>query len=83
MQRSEHCGPAMWHTSAVVGVGLLMLAPADLLLVCRFGWLMAALVGTVRCWLTLVFLPASCWEDRWELSLSGPLKRPIGTASQT
>ena len=40
-----HCGPAMWQTSAAVGIGLIMLAFADLLLVHRFGWLMAALIG--------------------------------------
>ncbi|MAT15215.1 MAG: hypothetical protein CMJ46_08100 [Planctomyces sp.] len=57
VQALEHCGPAMWHTSAVVGVGLLMLAPADLLLVCRFGLLMAALVGTALV-ADVIFLPA-------------------------
>ncbi|MCA9039133.1 MAG: MMPL family transporter, partial [Planctomycetaceae bacterium] len=57
VQALEHCGPAMWHTSAVVGVGLLMLAPADLLLVCRFGWLMAALVGAALL-ADIIFLPA-------------------------
>jgi predicted RND superfamily exporter protein len=40
-----HCGPAMWQTSAAVGIGLLVLFPADLLLISRFGWLMAALIG--------------------------------------
>ncbi len=40
-----HCGPAIWHTSLAVSLGLLMLMPADLLLISRFGWLMAALVG--------------------------------------
>ena len=41
----NHCGPAMWQTSFVVGLGLLMLWPADLVLISRFGWLMAALIG--------------------------------------
>ena len=41
----SHCGPAMWQTSAAVGVGLLVLCPAELLLISRFGWLMAALIG--------------------------------------
>lgn len=41
----EHCGPAMWQTSAAVAIGLLMLLPAELLLISRFGWLMAAMVG--------------------------------------
>ncbi len=40
------CGPAMWQTAAVISLGLLMLAPADLLLVSRFGLLMAASVVT-------------------------------------
>ncbi|MBT5020068.1 MAG: MMPL family transporter [Planctomicrobium sp.] len=40
-----HCGPAMWQTSAAVGIGLLVLFPADLLLISRFGWLMACLIG--------------------------------------
>lgn len=40
-----HCGPALWQTSAAVGLGLLMLSQAELLLVSRFGWLMAALIG--------------------------------------
>lgn len=52
-----HCGPAMWQTSAAVGFGLLMLYPADLLLISRFGWLMAALIGTALV-ADLVTLPA-------------------------
>ncbi|MFV0443493.1 MAG: efflux RND transporter permease subunit [Planctomycetaceae bacterium] len=51
MSRSEaiaqslgHCGPAMWHTTVIICSGLLCLMGADLLLVSRFGWLMAALV---------------------------------------
>jgi predicted RND superfamily exporter protein len=40
-----HCGPAMWQTSLAVALGLLVLVPADLLLISRFGWLMAALIG--------------------------------------
>jgi uncharacterized protein len=57
MQALGHCGPAMWQTSAAVGIGLLMLAPADLLLVSRFGWLMASLIGTALV-ADVVFLPA-------------------------
>ncbi len=52
-----HCGPAMWQTSAAVGIGLLMLAPAELLLIHRFGWLMAALIGTALV-ADVIFLPA-------------------------
>ena len=40
-----HCGPAMWQTTLVVSLGLLMLLPADLILISRFGWLMSALLG--------------------------------------
>lgn len=40
-----HCGPAMWQTSAAVGIGLLVLFPAELLLISRFGWLMAMLIA--------------------------------------
>lgn len=41
----RHCGPAIWQTSLAVGLGLLMLMPAELLLISRFGWLMAVIVG--------------------------------------
>jgi len=51
------CGPALWQTAMVVGGGLLMLAWADLLLVSRFGWLMASLVGAALIG-DLVLLPA-------------------------
>jgi len=53
----ENCGPAMWQTSAVVGLGMLALLPADLLLVSRFGWIMAALIFTALL-ADIVFLPA-------------------------
>ncbi len=53
----RHCGPAMTQTSAAVGLGLLMLAPADLLLVSRFGWLMASLIGAALV-ADLIVLPA-------------------------
>lgn len=39
------CGPALWQTVLVVCGGWAMLAWADLLLVSRFGWLMAVLVA--------------------------------------
>jgi predicted RND superfamily exporter protein len=53
----KHCGPAMWQTSVAVGLGLLMLAPADILLVSRFGWLMSALIGAAL-FADVVLLPA-------------------------
>ncbi|MCA9075588.1 MAG: MMPL family transporter [Planctomycetaceae bacterium] len=62
-----HCGPAMWQTSAAIGLGLLMLYPADLLMISRFGWLMAALIGAAL-FADVVFLPAL---------LAGPLGRLI------
>lgn len=52
-----HCGPALWQTSAAVGLGLLMLYPAELLLVSRFGWLMASLIGAALV-ADVVLLPA-------------------------
>ena len=52
-----HCGPAMWQTSAAVGLGLLVLFPAELLLISRFGWLMASLIGAALIG-DLVLLPS-------------------------
>jgi predicted RND superfamily exporter protein len=40
----KHCGPAMWQTSAAISIGMVLLFGADLLLISRFGWLMAGLV---------------------------------------
>ena len=53
----EHCGPAMWQTSLAIGVGMLALLPAELLLVSRFGWMMAALIFAAMI-ADVVFLPA-------------------------
>jgi len=52
-----HCGPAMWQTSCAIGLGLLVLYPAELLLISRFGWLMAALIGTALI-ADIILLPA-------------------------
>ena len=52
-----YCGPAVCQTSLVIGGGLIMLAWADLLLVCRFGWLMAAIVWAATL-AGLILLPA-------------------------
>lgn len=68
----KHCGPAMWQTSMAVGLGLLMLAPADILLVSRFGWLMSALIGAAL-FADIVLLPAL---------LSGPLGAVIERQAQ-
>ncbi len=56
-QALGHCGPAMWQTSTAVGLGLLMLYPTELLLVSRFAWLMAALIGAALA-ADIVLLPA-------------------------
>ena len=53
----EHCGPAMTQTTLVIGLSLLLLFPSDLLLIRRFGWVMAMLLGIA--WLAeVVLLPA-------------------------
>lgn len=52
-----HCGPAMWQTSTAIGLGMLALLPAELLLVSRFGIIMAALVFAALI-ADIVFLPA-------------------------
>ena len=64
MTRSEaiaqglgHCGPAMWQTSASIALAMLMLGGAELLLISRFGWLMAALIGAALIG-DVIFLPA-------------------------
>jgi predicted RND superfamily exporter protein len=62
-----HCGPAMWQTSLAVGLGLMVLCPADLLLISRFGWLMGALIGAAL--LGDIFLTPAL--------LAGPLGRMI------
>lgn len=56
-QALEHCGPAMWQTSAAVGLGMFALLPADLLLVSRFGWIMASLIFAALV-ADIIFLPA-------------------------
>jgi uncharacterized membrane protein YdfJ with MMPL/SSD domain len=52
-----NCGPALWKTVLVVSGGWLMLAGADLLLVSRFGWLMAVIVAAALVG-DLILLPA-------------------------
>ena len=72
-----HCGPAMWQTTLVVSIGLLMLYPSDLILISRFGWLMAALLAAASI-SDLVLTPAL---------LAGPLgylieKAELGAAEE-
>lgn len=52
-----HSGPAIWETSAVLALGMLMLYPSELLLVSRFGWLMAAIIAVAVAG-DIIFLPA-------------------------
>ena len=52
-----HSGPAIWETSAVLVLGMLMLFPSDLLLISRFGWLMSAIIF-VAVLGDILFLPA-------------------------
>ncbi|MCA9072842.1 MAG: MMPL family transporter, partial [Planctomycetaceae bacterium] len=56
-QALVHCGPAMVQTSLIISIGLLMLFPTELLLIRRFGWLMALLVISALI-ADLVLLPA-------------------------
>ena len=67
-----HCGPAMWQTSAAIGLAMLMLSTAELLLISRFGWLMAALIAAALT-ADIVLLPAL---------LSGPLGTIIANKNQ-
>ncbi|MFP6762965.1 MAG: MMPL family transporter, partial [Planctomycetaceae bacterium] len=53
----NHCGPALCQTSFAVSAGLLVLFPAELSLISRFGWLMAAMI-TAALFADLVFLPS-------------------------
>jgi predicted RND superfamily exporter protein len=39
-----HCGPAMWQSCLVISLALLMLVFTDLLMISRFGWLMASMI---------------------------------------
>lgn len=52
-----HCGPAMLQTSMVTSLGLIVLYPAELLLISRFGWLMASLIGMALV-ADIILLPA-------------------------
>lgn len=52
-----HCGPALFQTSVAVGTGLFVLFPAELTLISRFGWLMAAMIVTAL-FADLILLPA-------------------------
>ncbi len=53
----EHCGPAIWQTSAAIGIGMLTLYPTELLLISRFGWIMSGLIFAAL-WGDVVLLPS-------------------------
>ena len=63
----EHCAPALWQTSAAIGFGMLALYPVELLLISRFGWIMAAMIFAAL-WGDVILLPAL---------LAGPLGAAI------
>ena len=63
----EHCAPALWQTSAAIGIGMLALYPVELLLISRFGWIMAGMIFAAL-WGDVVLLPAL---------LAGPLGAAI------
>lgn len=67
-----HCGPALMQTSIVVGLGMLTLSPVELLLISRFGWVMAALVAAAF-WGDYIVLPAL---------LAGPLGKLLTVSSE-
>ena len=53
----EHCAPALWQTSAAIGIGMLALYPVELLLISRFGWIMAGMIFAAL-WGDAILLPA-------------------------
>ena len=53
----EHCGPALWQTSAAVGFGMMTLYPVELLLISRFGWIMCGLIFAAL-WGDVILLPS-------------------------
>ena len=63
----DHCAPALWQTSAAIGFGMIALYPVELLLISRFGWIMAAMIFAAL-WGDVVLLPAL---------LAGPLGAAI------
>ena len=53
----EHCGPALWQTSAAIGFGMLTLYPVELLLISRFGWIMCGMIFAAL-WGDVILLPS-------------------------
>lgn len=75
----SHCGPAIWQTSWLVAVGLLVLVPAELLLISRFGWLMASMIA-VAAWGDLLLLPQILASPLGKLF--EPRQRPTQSSGQ-
>lgn len=72
----KHCGTAMTQTTLVIGLSLLLLFPADLLLISRFGWVMAALLAMA--WLSSVLLlPALLAGPLGKLTEAAELKNRV------
>lgn len=71
-----HSGPAIWETSAVLALGMLMLYPADLVLISRFGWLMAAIIAVAVAG-DIVFLPALLGGALGTVIIKGVKTTPI------
>lgn len=69
----ERAGPALFQTSTIIALGMVMLSGADLLLIARFGWLMALLVVTALIG-DLVLLPALL-AGQFGLLVRGPISR--------
>ncbi|MFM9963557.1 MAG: efflux RND transporter permease subunit [Planctomycetaceae bacterium] len=75
-----HSGPAIWETSAVLALGMLMLYPADLVLISRFGWLMAAIIAVAVAG-DIIFLPALLGGSLGTMIIKGVKKKtPIENA---
>ncbi len=69
-----HSGPAIWETSAVLALGMLMLYPSELLLVSRFGWLMAAIIAVAVAG-DIIFLPALLGGTLGSILMKGVQRR--------
>jgi predicted RND superfamily exporter protein len=75
-----HCGPALFQTSLVVGLGMAVLGYAELLLVTRFGLLMAALVAAALI-ADVIVLPALICSPLGR-AFGNPVKNPDMVATQ-
>ncbi|MFO0917131.1 MAG: MMPL family transporter [Planctomycetaceae bacterium] len=80
------CGPVLCQMNLIMALGLLMLMPADLVLISRFGWVMASMIGVALIG-NLVLLPqllASPVGHLFSLPTpSRPAQRPPSDAAET